>query len=126
MNIRPQYHFRDSDQGLLAWDVIRLCQLAATLTPKTIPLDAIRELDEAYWYDLGGAIPTCRNIIEHLQLINSVDLRYPIILDCHGRVMDGMHRTCRAVIDGHETILAVQFTQEVLPDFVGVDPSDLP
>ena len=30
-----------------------------------------------------------------MQLIDEVDLSYPIILDQNGRVMDGMHHFCR-------------------------------
>ena len=61
-----------------------------------------------------------------MQLIDEVDLSYPIILDRDGRVMDGMHRICRAVREGKDTIPAVRFAASPEPDFVGCDPDELP
>lgn len=124
--MRQQYHFRNSDEGLLSWDVFRLIELAKDLPVTEISLADISELDEEFWFDLGGAKPTCRNIIEHTKLIQETDLSYPIIL-CHkGRVMDGMHRVCKAVLLGHETVRAVRFTQYLAPDHVGIEADELP
>jgi hypothetical protein len=47
--VRPQYHLRNSDRGLLAWDVRRLIERSATLVPFDLPLDRISEIDEAFW-----------------------------------------------------------------------------
>lgn len=124
--MRQQYHFRQSPQGLLSWDVFRLIRLAQELPVIEIPLSSIQELDEAFWYDLGGAKPTCRNIAEHASLINQTDLSYPIILCHEGRVMDGMHRVCKAQMLGLETIKAVRFPNYLEPDYVGIEPDDLP
>lgn len=124
--MRQQYHFRQSQQGLLSWDVFRLIRLAQTLPVIDIPLSSIQELDEAFWYDLGGAKPTCRNIVEHASLINQADLSYPIILCYEGRVMDGMHRICKAEMLGLETIKAVRLPDYLEPDYIGVEPDELP
>ncbi|WP_028865685.1 hypothetical protein [Psychromonas aquimarina] len=124
--MRQQYHFRQSEQGLLAWDVFRLLKLSQSLTVKKFPLQAITELDEPFWYGLGGALPTCRNVAQHALLIDQADLTYPIILCCEGRVMDGMHRVCKALKNGLTYIDAVQFTHAVQPDYIGVEPDDLP
>ena len=40
--------------------------------------------------------------------------------------MDGMHRAVKAYIQGHNTIKAVRFTQDPAPDYIDVDPKDLP
>lgn len=124
--MRQQYHFRQSEQGLQAWDVFRLIRLSEALPVFDMPLANIKELDEAFWYDLGGAKPTCRNILEHASLINNADLSYPIILCHEGRVMDGMHRVCKAEMLGHSTIRAVQFIHALAPDYIGVAPEALP
>lgn len=124
--MRPQYHFRDSPQGLLAWNVSRLVRLTESLPVIEVSLADIQELDEAFWYSLGGAKPTCRNVAEHAQLIEAADLSYPIILSHDGRVMDGMHRVCKALMSGMETIKAVRLANYIEPDYVGVDPDDLP
>jgi hypothetical protein len=124
--IRAQYHFRPSADGLLAWDVRRLVELSRGLTERRIRLASIRELDENHWYAYDGQVPTCRSIIEHARLIDEADLGYPIILDADGRVMDGMHRVCKAVLDGDTHINAVRFAETPLPDYVGRQPDDLP
>ena len=67
-----------------------------------VPLAAIGELDEPYWFDHGN-IPTCRKIAEHVRLINEVDLSFPVILSSDGRVMDGMHRILRALLEGRSS-----------------------
>jgi hypothetical protein len=123
--VRKQYHFRPSSNGLRAWDIDRLVMLTKGLPTIQVPLGAIGELDEPYWYD-HGYIPTCRNVAEHARLINEADLAFPIILSSDGRVMDGMHRVAKAATEGHDTISARQFAQDPEPDYVGVDPDKLP
>jgi len=125
MKPRQQYHFRDSEEGLLSWDILRLIDLASNLEVKSIPLSEIQELNEEFWYGLGTR-PTCKSVAEHAKLIYEVDLTYPIILCAKGRIMDGMHRVCRALIEGHETVRAVQFESEIEPDYIGVSPDELP
>jgi len=122
--MRPQFHFRPSPNGFHAWDVHRLVRLSSGLAVEPIALEAIRELDEPYWFDAGVA-PTCRKIAEHHVLIQQADLHFPIILCAEGRVMDGMHRVTRALIEGHRTIDGVRFTQTPEPDFTDIDPSGI-
>ncbi len=93
--MRKQYHFRPTDAGLMAWDVERLIVLSKSLPRTTVALSSIREIDEVYWFDDAKERPTCRRVLEHMSLINEVDLSYPIILGADGRVMDGMHRVAR-------------------------------
>jgi hypothetical protein len=40
--------------------------------------------------------------------------------------MDGMHRVLKAVLAGLSHIPAVRFSSDPVPDYVGVDPNDLP
>jgi hypothetical protein len=123
--MRKQYHFRPGPNGLRAWDVDRLVMLAKELPVVAVQLSAIGELDTPYWFD-HGYVPTCRSIAEHARLINEADLNFPIILSPDGRVMDGMHRAAKAVMQGLNSIPAKQFTQDPEPDYVGVDPESLP
>ena len=124
--IRAQYYFRKSDQGLLAWDIRRLVELTRDFPVEEVQLSDIVELDETHWYALEGDEPTCRSLLEHMRLIDEVDLSYPIILDQDGRVMDGMHRVCRALREGKESLLAVRFAATPDPDFAGCDPDKMP
>jgi hypothetical protein len=124
--MRPQYHFRDSPQGLRAWSVHRLVELSRDLIREDVPLSAIRELDEPFWSSGKEDPLNCREIANHARLISECDLIFPIILSSDGRVMDGMHRVCKAFNLGLETIEAVRFTVDPEPDYVGVAPDDLP
>lgn len=120
--MRKQYHFRPSDAGFKAWDVDRLVALTQALEPELVTLASIREIDEAYW----GPPMTCRDVAEHARLISEADLSYPVILSNDGRIMDGMHRVLKSLMQGHTHIRAVRFINDPEPDFVGVDPDELP
>jgi len=124
--MRKQYHFRPSERGLQAWDVERLVALSRGLPRQRVPLAEIQEIDEPYWFSHEGAVPTCRAVLEHARLIEETDLAFPIILSSNGRVMDGMHRVAKAVLQGRAEIEAVRFLDDPEPDYVGVDPDRLP
>lgn len=124
--MRKQYHFQPSREGYYAWDIDRLVALTKNLKRQGVKLDSIREIDESFWFGDKNDRPTCRAIVEHMRLINEVDLSFPIILSSDGRVMDGMHRVAKALLEGHETIEAVKFNQDPEPDYEDVHPDDLP
>jgi hypothetical protein len=124
--MRTQYHFRRSPSGLCAWNVHRLIERSRDLVPVRVPLSAIRELDESFWANERVQQLTCREIVGHTHLILDSDLAFPIILSSDGRVMDGMHRVCKALLEGCTDIEAVRFIDDPDPDYVGVHPDDLP
>ncbi len=124
--MRKQYHFRPSKHGYFAWDIDRLIALTKDFERQWVDLDSIRELDETFWFGDKSDKPTCRAIVEHLRLIEEVDLSYPIILSSDGRVMDGMHRVAKALLEGKEKIEAVQFSKDPEPDYENVQQDDLP
>ncbi len=123
--MRKQYHFWPGEQGLDAWDVDRLVRLSAGLPVEQIPLESIDEVDSVYWFT-DELAPTVRAVVEHTRLIQEVDTSYPIILGSDGRVMDGMHRVARAVLEGRSTIAAVRFETSLEPDYRNCRPEDLP
>jgi hypothetical protein len=123
--MRAQYHFRKSPLGLCAWNIHRLIELAAHFPRERVPLSAIRELDEPYWAG-GGKQMTCREVVEHARLMLDCDFEFPVILSSDGRVMDGMHRVCKALLEGLHEIEAVRFMNDPDPDYIGVNPEDLP
>jgi hypothetical protein len=126
--VRKQYHFwpAEDGNGFDAWDVNRLIELSRGLPVETVPLDAIDDLDTAYWFDGSAESPTVRKVVEHTRLILEADLTYPIILGHHGRVMDGMHRVARALMEGRVEIDAVRFSSPLQPDYRSCQPHDLP
>jgi len=124
--MRKQYHFWPGEDGLDAWDVDRLVELSRTLRVKDVELASIDEIDTVYWFDDRYERPTVRKVAEHVRLIEEVDLSYPIILGFDGRVMDGMHRIAKALVQGRRTIRAVQFETQLEPDYRNCRPEDLP
>ena len=124
--MRKQYHFWPSDNGLDAWDVDRLIRLSAELPVIEVPLAAIAEVDTVYWFDGKSERPTVRKVIEHARLISEVDTTYPVILGPDGRVMDGMHRIARLLLNGQATVRARQFDVLPEPDRRDCAPEDLP
>jgi hypothetical protein len=124
--MRAQYHFRNSALGLCAWNVRRLVELTKDLPRESVPLSAIRELDEAYWAGGKDQKLTCRDVVDHARLMLECDLAFPVILSSDGRVMDGMHRICKVLLQGLEHVEAVRFVRDPEPDYVGVEPEELP
>ena len=124
--MRKQYHFWPGERGLDAWDVDRLIELSSALPVREVALDSIDEIDSVYWFDDQIDRPTVRRVVDHLRLIEDVDLSHPIILGVDGRVMDGMHRIAKALLEGRSTISAVRFATHPDPDYRNCRPEDLP
>jgi hypothetical protein len=123
--VRKQYHFWPGAHGLDAWDVDRLIELADSLPAQEVALDEIAEVDSVYWFEEWQR-PTVRTIVDHFRLVQDVDMSHPIILGPDGRVMDGMHRVARALLDGHSTIAAVRLPVLPEPDYRDCRPDELP
>ena len=124
--MRKQYHFWRGEHGRDAWDVDRLVALSADFPVIEVEVAAIPDIDTPYWFDEDDPAPTVRNIAEHVRLIEEVDVEYPIILGPENRVLDGMHRIVRALLEGRSTIRAVQFDELPEPDFRNCRPDELP
>lgn len=89
-------------------------------------LDSITDIDSDYWFFHQSAKPTVREIVEHARLISQADTACPIILGPDGRVMDGMHRVARALLERRSSISAVELEALPEPDFRDCRPEDLP
>ena len=124
--MRKQYHLWPAENGFDAWDVDRLIALSRDLPVERVAIDSITEIDTSYWFDGSAEVPTVRKVVEHCKLISDVDISYPIILGHDGRVMDGMHRVARALLDGRSEIEAVRFTTPLEPDYQSCLPHELP
>lgn len=124
--MRKQYHFWPAGNGVDAWDVDRLIRLSAELPVIEVPLADIAEVDTVYWFDGKYAQPTVRKVIEHARLISEVDTSYPVLLGPDGRVMDGMHRIARLIMDGQASVKARRFNVIPEPDYRDCRPDELP
>jgi hypothetical protein len=60
------------------------------------------KVDEYSFDKLGW--PTVRTVVEHLRRMSDVDPSHPVILEPCKRVMDGMHRVARALLEGRMAI----------------------
>ena len=126
MVVRKQYHFWPAERGFDAWDVERLIALSRDLPVESVSAESIWEIDTPYWFDGSYEVATVRKVVEHAKLIGEVDFSYPIIIGHDGRVMDGMHRIARALLEGKTKIDAVRFTSPVEPDYRNSLPDELP
>lgn len=124
--MRKQYHSRLVGSDTWVWDVHKLIRAAKDLNVLNVPIDDITEIDENWWYQEPGAIPSPRSLAHHMELVTKTDLAYPIILCAEGRLMDGMHRVVKAMTEHREHVRAVRFAVTPAPDFVNVLLSDLP
>lgn len=122
--MRRQYHSMSVNGRTLIWDVHRLVELTRAYPVQQVPLSQIRELDECFWFQ--GEPATCRAVALHAKLIQQVDPAYPIILSASGRVMDGMHRVCKALLENKAALPAVQFVEDPEPDYIDADVDALP
>jgi hypothetical protein len=120
--VRTQYHAQPSAGGVDAWDVARLIELSRNLPVEQVALESLGQIDSVYWTEPF----TVRKLAEHVRLVQEVDRGYPIILAADGRVMDGMHRVVRALLDGDEAIAAVRFAVTPEPDYRDCRLADLP
>ena len=125
--VRKQYHFwkAAAGDGVDAWDVDRLIELSADLPVEDVGVDSIDEVDSIYWFDNNRHQPTVRAVVNHVRLICDVETGYPIILGPDGRVMDGMHRIARAILENRPSLTAVRLPQLPEPDHRNCKPGDL-
>ncbi len=123
--MRKQYHFKKSQNGFFAWDVDKLVRQTSNFEIIDVPLSEISEFEQPYWYLDTSDVPTCRSIADHMKLVQKCELRFPIILAADGSVMDGMHRVCKAYLNGQTTLKAVKFKTTPKPDFENVQPDEL-
>ena len=110
----PQKHSTIRDGKRLVWYTEKLWILSRELSTFEIDISSIKELDEDCWF--GEKKPTLREIARHCKKIDDASLKYPIILNADGSLMDGGHRLCKAILQGRKTIKAVQFTSMPEPD----------
>ena len=97
-----------SQLGKHHWSVARLILLAKDLPVMNIPLDHLN-----IYHKYGDL--TLRELVEHMKSVNDADLKYPIILDEDGELMDGRHRIMRAIMENKKTIKAVRFEENPTP-----------
>ncbi len=120
--MRKQYHLWPAGTGFDAWDVDRLISLARGLPVHAVTVESVCEVDTVYWFDGSTTAPTVRAIVKHARLMLDADLSFPVILGPDGRVMDGMHRIARVMLEGRTEVSAVRFLTLPEPDHRTASP----
>lgn len=117
----PAFDFKEpfvgfeQDGEIRLWLTKRLWELSKDLPVFEYEVASFNGFDKDVW--LGSQHkPTVNKVLEHYKKIQNADFRYPIILSQNGVVLDGVHRICRAHLDGRKTIPAVQFEVDPTPD----------
>jgi hypothetical protein len=123
--MRRHFYFRPHGDLFDARDVARLVELTKMIPVVEMDLASLSDIDSAYWLGADGSAPTVRTLVRQVELTLNADLTYPIILASNAKVMDGMHRVARALLEGHATIRSVQFRVDPEPDYVGVRLDEL-
>jgi hypothetical protein len=114
-NLKEPYAGFEINGEINLWLVSRLWQLSAKLPIFEYEVASFNGFDQDVWF-ANQQKPTINNILKHLKKIEKADFEYPIILSQNGTVLDGVHRICRAYLDGRKTIPAVQFVTDPSPD----------
>jgi hypothetical protein len=116
---RPHTHSVMIDGHLHTWEVPRLWALAEGLPTFEYEVRRFAGFDDVMWFG-DGHPPTVRAVLDHVHRVQTADLSRPILLSEVGRVMDGVHRLCRALIEGRDTVTAVRFVPTPAADRVEV------
>ena len=107
----PEFYNYKTQQSKIdnhIWSVARLIELSKELPVLDIPVDHLNIYSK--YENL-----TLRQMVMHMNAVNSADLACPIILDEDGEIMDGRHRIMKALLLGEKTIKAVRFDENPSP-----------
>lgn len=102
------HHKQNVTLGNHTWSVARLIELSRDLEIMIVPL---RHLNIATTYEKLYM----REFVMHMKAAMHADLKYPIILDEDGEILDGKHRLLKAMYLGIDTIKAVRFDENPTP-----------
>ena len=97
------------------WLTRRLWDLSKDLPVIEFEVASFNCFDEDVWFGSQHK-PTVNKVLEHYRKIEKARFDFPIILSQDGSIFDGIHRICRAQLDGRKNIPAVQFEMDPAPD----------
>jgi hypothetical protein len=117
----PKFEFNEpfagfeKDGSIYLWRVSRLWELSADLPIFEFEVSSFNGFDQDVWFG-NQQKPTLNNMLAHFKKIESANYEKPIILNQDGVVLDGVHRLCKAYLEGRKTIPAVKFEVDPTPD----------
>jgi hypothetical protein len=119
VNIETDLTGHDFTWGKRVWKITSLIQHVKDqgLEVFDLPLCGIN-LSTSVW-ETGDV--SVKSFVKHWKRANETDLKYSVILDDDGFIMDGWHRVAKALFLGYSTIKAVRFDKTPICDFVKAD-----
>lgn len=109
MKIEKPWDFSDEQTitiGDKKYNVHAAISLSVNLPVKSLSLDDI------YIQYPSPCSNDFRDFIAHMKLVIDADLKYPILLNENGAIIDGKHRLAKAVLNGHKTIKTRRFLKD--------------
>lgn len=111
-------YLEEDDKNLYYWRASTLWKLAETMPVEDVPLDSFDWTNGNFQFNPPTQPIYWRDIGDQARRIINADLKYPIILDARGNIMDGMHRVLKCYVFGVPSIKAVRFTETPPPDLI--------
>ena len=121
MSQTPKFNLKEPFVGLerngeiYLWLTRRLWDLSKELPVYEYEVASFDSFEKDVWF-ASQHKPTVNNVLEHYRKIEKANFEHPIILSHDGKILDGVHRICRAHLDGRKTIPAVRFLVDPGPD----------
>jgi hypothetical protein len=119
------------DKYIYSVDMIFVWLRRNPVKPKRVKVSELEHvLKEGRWgEDPNGILATPMDVLgnpdkypDQAKRIHDANLRYPIIMDYRGRVVDGIHRVTKAHLEGKKTIRAYILDKKTLGKFrIGKD-----
>lgn len=103
--INQHFSFRNK-----VWYIQNLIEKAKDLPVFDMPMQCLNI------YDLQPDVSSMLEFVKQVNTVMKADLKYPIILDEDGYVMDGRHRIAKALLTRKAFIKAVRFRNTPPPD----------
>jgi hypothetical protein len=105
----------ERDGVLYLWVTRKIWALANDLPVFDYEVASFECFDKDVWFG-SQHTPTVYNVLSHYKKIEAAHFGHPIILSQDGKVLDGVHRICKAYLEGRKTLPAVKFEKDPEPD----------
>ena len=114
-NINEPFVGFEQNGEVYLWLTKRLWELTKSLPVFEYEVTTFNGFDKDVWFGSQHK-PTVNKVLDHYKKIEKAKFDYPIIISQDGIILDGVHRICRAYLDGRKTIPAVRFKVDPTPD----------
>ena len=110
-----QFEGHTYSDGKAVWTVEELWLAADGLPVELMRVELFVEQLEGTCWTHTGTEASPNWVLEHTRRILDADMDFPIIIDKGGIVLDGIHRLCKAVLEGREFVSVQRLVQMPSP-----------